>query len=316
MARYTAKALEPEVNRTRAIADEVGRPPSDLMLGTCGDANHSFGAHLPANELPANDYSVTGNVNQPVQDRNACCAIDIGMHWPASREWLAWLIKSIREDRIKGIFEVIGSFDGKNVRYWSVHNTPDWPQNGEKYHGQGHDHWTHVAIGRRDTSTDRGLLAGWTAKGYQGDDDMPRMVSVGSSKPVPLPDTDWRYLKFDREYADADDGHADDGWQPTFLRTHAYFSATVSATITNLPAGSIAFGRLVEVKDDDGSWKVTKSYAPVQVTGTGSANTYLQFTHVGSLDKKARMRAQVRIVTPAPDVTAADGRVKVLYHPR
>lgn len=145
---------------------------------------------------------------------------------------------------------------------------------------------------------------------------MPRMVSVGSSKPVPLTSTDWTHLRFDQEYSDPDKGHADEGWEPTFLRVHAYHETTVSATITNLPAGATVLGRIVEAKDDNGTWKVSKSYAPAQVTGTGAPNTYLQFTHVGSLDKDARMRAQVRITAPAPDVTAANGRVKVLYYPR
>lgn len=136
---------------------------SGLFLGIVGDSRHSFGYHLC--DPPSGDYSLSGAANKPVG--RYACALDISMNWPAARQWLAWLITEIREDRITGIAEVIGSFDGRNVRYWSDSETPQWQQEGVPYNGDGHDTWTHVAIYRSSAQIDHGLLAGWNASGYR-----------------------------------------------------------------------------------------------------------------------------------------------------
>lgn len=132
------------------------------FLGICGDANHTYGYHVPAAKLPADDYSLEGAANVPVCEWHAA-AIDIGMDWPASRDWLKWLIPRIANDDIKGIAEVIGSYDGVNVRYWS--DSSGWSTDGIAYQGQGHDTWTHVAVYRSTALQDHGILAGWTADG-------------------------------------------------------------------------------------------------------------------------------------------------------
>lgn len=164
MARYPAEALLREKRRLSTIG-------KNLLLGICGDANHSFGYHLPANELSSSDYSRQGSYNNPVGDWSACSAIDISMNWPASRHWLKWLITQKRKGNIPGVTEVIGSLnsDGSNVRYWSMTDTPKWQSNGVKYHGSGHDRWTHVSIGREWPTRDHGILKGWTRSGYEGD---------------------------------------------------------------------------------------------------------------------------------------------------
>src|SRR5690606_41871287 len=110
VGRHAAAALNIEKDRLAKIGG--------ALRGICGDANHSFGFHLPASELPASDYSRKGKINAP-DDMTACCAIDIGMDWKASRDWLRWLIKEKQAGRLKGGIEVIGSYDGRNVRYWS-----------------------------------------------------------------------------------------------------------------------------------------------------------------------------------------------------
>lgn len=137
------------------------------LLGICGDANHTWGYHVarPA----AGDYSLSGAANRPAGDY--CCAIDVGMGWPASRDWLRWLIREIREDRIQGVAEVIGSYDVRNVRYWS--DASGWHEDGVPYQGDGHDSWTHIGIYRSTALTDHRLLAGWTPHGHtQEEDDM------------------------------------------------------------------------------------------------------------------------------------------------
>jgi hypothetical protein len=157
---YPAPGLDVERQRLETIG-------KNLFLGIIGDANHSYGYHLCTPQ--AGDYSLAGPANTPVGPY--ACAIDIGMAWPASRQWLAWLIAEIREDRIQGIAEVIGSYDGESVRYWS--DGSGWHQAGDPYQGDGHDTWTHVAIYRSTAKVDHGILAGWSATGYQGDDMRP-----------------------------------------------------------------------------------------------------------------------------------------------
>jgi lysozyme len=130
------------------------------LLGICGDANHTYGYHVPAANLPSSDYSMEGSANTPVCEWHAS-AIDIGMDWPASREWLMWLIEQIQTDAIQGIAEVIGSYDGYDVRYWS--DNTGWSDSGIPYTGSGHDSWTHVAIYRSTALDDHGILKGWTA---------------------------------------------------------------------------------------------------------------------------------------------------------
>lgn len=149
---FPAPALAMERTRLAAIGGS--------FLGICGDASHTYGYHVPAARLPSTDYSMRGAANVPVCEWHGC-AIDIGMNWPASRSWLRWLIQAIREDRIMGIAEVIGSYDGVNVRYWS--DSSGWSTDGMAYTGSGHDSWTHVSIYRSTALTDHGILAGWTA---------------------------------------------------------------------------------------------------------------------------------------------------------
>jgi len=103
-----------------------------------------------------------GAANVPVCEWHAC-AIDIGMDWPASRDWLKWLIQQIQSDAIQGIAEVIGSYDGYDVRYWS--DSSGWSTNGQPYGGSGHDTWTHVSIYRSTALDDHSILAGWNANG-------------------------------------------------------------------------------------------------------------------------------------------------------
>lgn len=164
-----APGLVIEKNRLQAIGGN--------FLGIIGDANHSFGFHLCS--PPSGDYSLNGAANKPVGQYS--CAIDIGMNWAASRSWLAWLITEIREDRIKNVAEVIGSFNGRDVRYWSDAETPEWQQNGVPYNGDGHDTWTHVSIYRSTALQDHGLLAGWTATGHTGGTPTPTPSPGGST---------------------------------------------------------------------------------------------------------------------------------------
>lgn len=169
-----APGLEIERRRLQAFGG--------TWLGTCGDSNHTYGYHVPACRVSASDYSRRGAANQPTDSRHGC-AIDIGMNWPASRSWLRWLIREIRDDRIQGIAEVIGAYDGRDVRYWS--DASGWHEAGVRYTGSGHATWTHVAVYRSTANADHGLLRGWSADGFdgdvvqvpqEGDEDMPNPI--------------------------------------------------------------------------------------------------------------------------------------------
>jgi hypothetical protein len=148
----------PALMLERARLDAIG----GSFLGICGDANHTYGYHVAAANLPASDYSLEGAANEPVCEWHAA-AIDIGMDWPASRDWLRWLIQQVQTGGLTGIAEVIGSYDGSDVRYWS--DSSGWSTAGEPYTGSGHDSWTHVSIHRSTALTDHKILAGWTATG-------------------------------------------------------------------------------------------------------------------------------------------------------
>lgn len=134
------------------------------FLGICGDANHTYGFHVAAAQLPSSDYSLAGEANKPICRYHAA-AIDIGMDWPASRKWLRWLIAQVQSKKLTGIAEVIGSYDGKDVRYWS--DSSGWSTDGKAYTGQGHDSWTHVSIHRSTALQDHHLLDGWSANGMR-----------------------------------------------------------------------------------------------------------------------------------------------------
>lgn len=146
----------PALALERKRLDQIG----GSWLGTCGDANHTYGFHVPAANLPSSDYSMEGPENDPVCDWWAS-AIDIGMDWPASRDWLKWLIKGIIDGNIQNVAEVIGSYDGQDVRYWS--DSSGWTIEGKPYSGSGHDSWTHVSIYRSTQLDDHRILFGWSA---------------------------------------------------------------------------------------------------------------------------------------------------------
>jgi hypothetical protein len=179
-----APGLDIERKRLAAIG---GR-----WLGTCGDRNHTYGFHVPACRLPSSDYSMRGAANRPADNRYGC-AIDIGMNWPAARTWLRWLIKAIADDRITGIAEVIGSYDGRNVRYWS--DATGWHTDGVKYTGSGHDTWTHVAVYRSTATRDHKLLAGWTATTGPGTTTPPK-PKPPTPKPPAVPPFPGRVLAY------------------------------------------------------------------------------------------------------------------------
>lgn len=310
MSRSEAPALVIEKNRLKKIGGS--------FLGIEGDPKHSFGYHLAASELPGDDYSMSGR-NRPIKSTSACCAIDIGMDWKASRKWLAWLITSIRERRITGVAEVIGSFNGRDVRYWSATETPGWQQNGVPYTGEGHDTWTHVSIYRSDVTTDRGILAGWTGTGHDGgDDDMPKYVALNTKNPVVIEGNRWYWMYYDIETSDKNKQHGDNGLFPTVLaanNTHRCFSATTALEVHDAPPGLTVQVRAAEVeKQKDGSYKEIGVFGLGEYTTT-DARTFVFHPsngRIGAKDKTRRLRFRYMIQAPG-HFTVKPSRMDLLY---
>lgn len=125
-----------------------------IWLGCCGDANHTYGFHLPGCACAPDDYSLRYGIGNP----NWACAIDVGMGWFGSRDWLGRLINAVRsgDARYRPLVEIIGSLDGVNVIYLARWN--NWKI--EKYTGSGHDTWTHLAYDRTLADKDLHLLDG------------------------------------------------------------------------------------------------------------------------------------------------------------
>lgn len=110
------------------------------LFGVCPDDLHGYGHHLPSCRLPADDYSLRYGRGNPQHSS----AIDIGMDWPRSRQWLLWLVAECRAGRKRGVVEIIGQPTGRPVLYWSQAN--GWRE--QLYLGAGHDRWTHVGCDR------------------------------------------------------------------------------------------------------------------------------------------------------------------------
>lgn len=125
------------------------------VLGCVGDTNHTFGFHVPANRLPADDYSRT-RCGKPVNPNQACAA-DFGMNKPWSRRWLAWLVASVKAGGMPDIVEIIGSLDGREALYWARWN--NWRV--KLYTGQGHVAWSHISCDRSKANNTVDLFAGW-----------------------------------------------------------------------------------------------------------------------------------------------------------
>lgn len=140
-------ALTLEIARIKALGAQY--------LGICGDANHTSGFHLPSCRLPNSDYSLRYGRGNP----NYAAALDVGMAWAASRQWLAWLVAEAKAGRKPGLVEIIGSINGSTVLYWAQWNS--WKP--QVYTGADHVTHSHLGCNRTTLATARDLrLLAWT----------------------------------------------------------------------------------------------------------------------------------------------------------
>jgi hypothetical protein len=143
--------------------------------GIVGDANHSYGFHLAAEEVGPDDYSRWRDPNGsdgPYVDWSFACAGDFDHKRDAA---LRAMHADVLAGLMNGLYPMICEFIGqpyadKPVLYWARWNGID---NLQKYTGQGHDHWSHIS---------------W----YRSRVDEPANLWVpGNYAPIPQPSRPW-----------------------------------------------------------------------------------------------------------------------------
>lgn len=164
-----------------SVLPEMKRVGAGLS-GILGNDGHTYGWHLSARRLrgtgKTSDKSLFGN-NVPIVDDRAGCAIDIGMAWQASGEWLEDVRQRVKAGQLPEVSELIGDPDKipgaprdiKDACYAAPSTKWEWVN----YSGQGHVTWCHVGIWRKhanDTRFGKKLLGGWSATGRIEEDDM------------------------------------------------------------------------------------------------------------------------------------------------
>lgn len=145
----------PLISRNIDRAHQLGM----TTLGCCGDEHHTSGFHVPANRLPATDYSLVRS-GKPV-NADYACAGDFSMNTTWARRWLAFVVDSAKAGKLPGVVEIIGSLDGVNVLYWAKwHN---WV--ARAYTGAGHKTWAHISCDRAKADEVVDLFFGFSPAG-------------------------------------------------------------------------------------------------------------------------------------------------------
>lgn len=115
--------------------------------GIVGDANHSFGFHVAADELPASDYSRTRDPNGsdgPYVNWDYACAGDFSHK---RNETLRAMHRNVLARLMRGELSMICEFIGQPWADQPVYYWARWNGIGTllRYTGSGHDHWSHIS---------------------------------------------------------------------------------------------------------------------------------------------------------------------------
>lgn len=113
--------------------------------GTVGDGRHDYGYHLGGLEVATDDYSRVLPRDLYGIDKYGgdwASAIDVGMGWKASRDWLKWVVSESSKGNMPDLREVVGSLDG--ITCW------EWDRNtgGVQQHPPDHILHTHISFYR------------------------------------------------------------------------------------------------------------------------------------------------------------------------
>jgi hypothetical protein len=150
--------------------------------GIVGDATHSFGFHVPANQLPASDYSISRDPYGGPINWDFACAGDFSHRGdPRLRAYFVGILNRLLagDPSLSMICEFIGQpWANRPVLYWF---RGDGLQN---YTGQGHDTWTHLSWWRSRANLKAPLWAAATPLPPKDEDeDMIFLVGI-AGKPA------------------------------------------------------------------------------------------------------------------------------------
>lgn len=143
--------------------------------GIVGDATHSFGFHVAADELPSSDYSRTVDPNGadgPYVNWDYSCAGDFShRNDPSLRAMHANVLARLMRGEMPMVCEFIGKpYADQPVYYWARWNGISTLQ---RYTGQGHDTWSHISWYRSMVDQRAGL---WVSNNITtGDTDVVKM---------------------------------------------------------------------------------------------------------------------------------------------
>lgn len=158
--------------------------------GIVGDAAHAYGFHCAANEIPASDYSRARDPNGadgPFTRWDYACAGDFAHR---NDERLRGMHRAVLARLMRGELPMIAEFIGqpwsdRPVYYWARWNGVGTLQ---RYTGDGHDTWSHIAW-YRSRANQRAYL--WTPG--SGEDDMFNDDTVPVKYPTEDPNNKtWR----------------------------------------------------------------------------------------------------------------------------
>ncbi len=111
--------------------------------GCCGNARHTYGFHLPAWRLSTNDYSRRHEPGRPFNMEWACAGDFHHGGDPRLRRMHAVVLARLMHGELPMICEFIGSpWPDRGVYYWARW---DGQRTLRRYHGAGHDTWSHIS---------------------------------------------------------------------------------------------------------------------------------------------------------------------------
>lgn len=131
--------------------------------GCCGNAVHTYGFHVPAQSVPASDYSRRHDPGKPYR-MNWGCAGDFHHGFkPNLMAKHAEVLRRLMNGEFPMIAEMITKpWPNKPVYYWARWNGNKTLQ---RYTGKGHDHWSHISWWRSKANIRANL---WTPAGGGG----------------------------------------------------------------------------------------------------------------------------------------------------
>ena len=304
MAEYAPTSL-------RWLGDQVvKRVPSAKLSGIVGDPAHTYGYHRSRSRLPSSDYSVKLAADRG-GDPNAASAIDITLSASMMRTVTKRFMDVARDKsdpRRKFFREFFGTLDGSTVTGWDTHSDKRVTSD------DSHLWHVHVSVYRKYATSQAAAQALLTIFTGEEGDDVPKFISMGAKRTREMKPRSWVTAFFDVEYADAGNQHAE-GWFPTILRDHSYFTAVYNGTVTGMSAGGRILARFVEVRKSKGKWVIAKTYPAAEFFANRAGRSYVTLPCVGTTSKNNRLRVQV-YADQATEATLSTSRVKLHFWPR